>query len=164
MKITKQRLKQIIKEEMEQVTQEQERKRLDEGVDVYTAIEATQQTLQWLQLNLPENYTLQYAIGGAVAGATFGGIKFAEKVDAMHNFLKQIGKTKEAAKEAAKELKAAKAAEEEHERKKEEANPEWQAAEKEVSDFINVGSQQPSTKPPRQQQVKRPRQQLTKER
>jgi len=160
-KITKSQLKKIIQEEMEQVTQEQERKRLDEGVDVYTAIEAAQQTLQWLQLNLPENYTLQYAIGGAVAGATFGGIKFAEKVD---NFLKQIGKTKEAAKEAAKELKAAKAAEEEHERKKEETTPEWQAAEKEVSDFMNVGSQQPSTKPRRQQQVKRPQQQLAKER
>jgi len=148
MKITKSQLKQIIKEEMEQVTQEQERKRLDEGAEVYVLIDAMQQFVDFYQQH-PEISKAAYttAIASLGAGAAGGVVGF---LAALQQRVERLQKNKDAA--------------EEYKTKKKEGSEEYQAAKAEVDALGNVDSQQPSTKPRRQQQVKRPPQQLAKER
>ena len=129
MKITKSQLKKIIQEEMEQVTQEQERKRLDEGAEVYVLIDAMQQFAVWHQQH-PEISKAAYATAIASLGAgAAGGV--AGFLAALQQRVERLQKNKDAA--------------EEYKTKKKEGSEEYQAAKAEVDALGNVDSQQPST-------------------
>ena len=152
MKVTKSQLKQIIKEEMEQVTQEQERKRLDEiaGIPPHyidILMSEMQNFMQWYQQH-PEIPEAAFATAIATLGvAAAGGVTgyLAALQQRAKKEARRIEKKKRIEKRKEKEIKRRKEV-----RKK--ATPEWKSAETEVSALGNVGSQQPSTVQPRRPQ------------
>jgi len=145
MKVTKSQLKQIIKEEMEQVTQEQERKRLDEiaGIPPHyidILMFEMQNFMQWYQQH-PEIPEAAYATALATLGAAAAG--------GVTGYLAAL---KQRAEKEAQRIEKKKRIKKRKERKTTEATPEWKSAETEVSALGNVGSQRPSTVQPRRPQ------------